>query len=65
MSLLRTLLLIAKKIITASWLKPQPPSIMQWRDRVKHVFIMKKIAATLQLKRDRFAERWSALIQQC
>lgn len=36
-SLLRILRLRAKKTITASWLKPQPPRIMQWRDRVKKV----------------------------
>lgn len=34
-SLLRILLLIAKKAITTSWLKSQPPSIMEWRERVK------------------------------
>ena len=57
-SLLRILLLIAKKTITASWLKPQPPSITEWRERVKSVFIMEKITAGLQLKSDRFDQKW-------
>ncbi len=61
--LLRILLLIAKKTITASWLKPQPPSITQWRDRVKNVFVMEKITARLQLKTDLFDKRWSSLVQ--
>lgn len=61
--LLRILLLIAKKTITASWLKPQPPSILQWRDGVKNVFIMEKITARLQLKTDLFDKRWSLLVK--
>ena len=32
-SLLRILLLVAKKMITISWLKPQPPTVTQWRDK--------------------------------
>lgn len=62
-SLLRILLLIAKKTITTSWLKSQPPSIMEWRERVKNVFIMEKITARLQLKSDRFDQRWLPVIQ--
>lgn len=62
-SLLRILLLIAKKTITASWLKPQPPSITEWRERVKNVFTMEKITARLQFKSDRFEQRWLPVIQ--
>lgn len=31
----RALLLIAKKIITISWIRPQPPTITQWRQKVR------------------------------
>lgn len=61
--LLRILLLIAKKTITGSWLKPQPPSITEWKNRVKNVFIMEKITARLQLKTNLFDSRW-LLIRQ-
>lgn len=40
--LLTVLLLIAKNTIKASWLKPQPPNIMQWRNRVKNMLIVEK-----------------------
>lgn len=61
--LLRVLLLIAKKIITINWLKPHPPNIMQWTDRVKKVFIMEKTTARLQLKLERFERRWKPIMQ--
>lgn len=61
--LLRVLLLIAKKTITTSWLKPQPPNIKQWRDRVRQVIIMEKTTARLQLKLDTFEKRWEPIIQ--
>lgn len=32
---LKTLLLIAKKMITVSWLKPQPPTVIQWKNKLK------------------------------
>lgn len=61
--LLRVLLLIAKKTITASWLKPQPPNIKQWRDRVKQVTIMERTTARLQMKLDTYEKRWEPIIQ--
>lgn len=42
-SLLGILLLIAKETVTASWLKPEAPSIIQWRDGVTNVYIMEKM----------------------
>lgn len=62
-SLMRILLLVAKKMITVNWLRPQPPNIVQWRERLKNVYMMEKITARLHLKMDLFAERWSPLIQ--
>src|SRR4029434_304258 len=38
--LLRALLIIANKVITSSWLKPQPPTITQWRDRIQYMYRM-------------------------
>lgn len=62
-SLLRILLLIAKKTITTSWRETQPPSIAQWRQRLKKVFFMEKITARLQLKTNRFMAKWAKVIQ--
>ena len=60
--LLKILLLIAKKMITVSWLKPQPPSISQWRERIKNVLTMEKLTAKLQLKVDTFNRKWAPII---
>lgn len=60
--LLRTLLLIANKVITASWLKPQPPTIVQWRDRVQEVYHMEHITAVLQLKSEAFLNNWASIV---
>lgn len=56
--LLRVLLLIANKVITASWLKPNPPTITQWRERIQDVYNM-EYTALLQLKADIFLNKWS------
>lgn len=61
--LLRVLLLIAKKTITSLWLKPQPPNIMQWKERVRQVTIMERITARIQLKLDTYEKRWEPIIQ--
>ncbi len=61
--LIRILLITAKKMITASWLEPRPPSITEWTERVKNVYIMEKITARLQMKTDRFCVRWAPLTQ--
>lgn len=59
--LLRTLLLIANKVITASWLRPQPPTIAQWRDRVQEVYQMEYTTAVLHLKLETFINNWSPI----
>uniref|UniRef100_A0A671Y4Q3 Uncharacterized protein n=1 Tax=Sparus aurata TaxID=8175 RepID=A0A671Y4Q3_SPAAU len=47
-------LFIQQCTIIASWLKPEAPSIIQWRDRVKDVYTMEKITARLRLKTNTF-----------
>ena len=59
--LLRVLLLIANKVITASWLKPHPPTVVQWRDRIQDVYNMEHTTALLQLKADVFLNKWSPI----
>ena len=48
--LLRALLLSANKVIIASWLKPQPPTITQWRDRIQEIYRMEYLTTLLQMK---------------
>lgn len=38
--LLEMLLLIAKKMITVSWRNVNPPTVQQWRIRLKNVYQM-------------------------
>src|SRR4029434_9118239 len=59
--LLRALLLIANKVITSSWLKPQPPTITQWRDRIQYMYRMEHLTALLQLKTEAFINNWSPI----
>lgn len=42
-------------MIVVSWLKPQHPTISQWRERVKDVYYMEYITAKLQLKTEMFS----------
>lgn len=58
---LKILLLIAKKMITVSWLKPQPPAVIQWKNKLKEVYIMEQITARLQMKTDLFMDKWSSI----
>lgn len=59
--LLHVLILIARKMITLLWLKPFPPTVPQWQERVKKVYLMEKITAHLHLKMDIFRIRWAAI----
>lgn len=61
-SLLRILLLIAKKMIAVSSLRLQPPTVTRWREKIKDVFYMKHIIAGLQLKTDIFLTKPAAVI---
>ena len=41
--------MIARKIITINWMKPNPLMIAQWLQKVKHVYMMEYMTAHLQL----------------
>lgn len=56
---LRILLLVAKKMITVNWRDVKPPTIGQWTQRLKNVYLMERMTASLQLKMDTFDRRWS------
>ena len=57
--LLHILLMTARKTITMNWLKPQPPTVDQWTQKLKSVYLMEYLTAQLQLKTDLFTRRWS------
>lgn len=59
--MLRILLLIAKKMITVNWKDPKPPTINQWVQRLKRVYTMERMTASLQLKMDTFEQRWNCI----
>ncbi len=57
--LLGVLLLIAKKMITVLWRNAKPPTVQQWRERLKSVYLMESITAKLQLRTDVFNIKWT------
>ena len=59
--LLRVHLLIDKKMITIFWLRPEPPTVTKWREKVKDVNYMENTTAMLHLKTDVFLNRWSPI----
>ena len=59
--ILLRVIIIAKKMITISWLRPQPPTVTQWREKVKDVYYMENITTRLHLKTDVFLNRWSPI----
>lgn len=58
---LRILLLVAKKMITVNWKELKPPTIGQWTQRLKNVYMMERMTATLQLTMDTFMQRWTCI----
>lgn len=56
--ILHILLLIAKKMVTVSWKTVKTPSITEWKHRLKQVYLMEKMTASLQMKVDLFNQRW-------
>lgn len=60
--MLHILLMIARKIITINWMKPSPPTIAQWIQKIKQVRTMENMTAILQLKLPVFVRRWSPVI---
>lgn len=56
---LTILLLIA--MITVNRREVKPPTIGQWTQRLKNVYLMERMTASLQLKMDTFIQRWSCI----
>lgn len=57
--MLHYLLMVARKIITINWLKPQSPTVAQWTQKLQHIYTMECLTAQLQFKMDVFLRRWS------
>ena len=60
--LLQILLLVARKMITILWLKPLPPTLHQWKERLKTVYLMEKITAKLHCRMGLFLTLWAPVI---
>ncbi len=58
---LRILLLIAKKNDNSTLEGEGSPSLVQWTQRLKQVYIMEKMTACLQMKMDIFLQRWKSI----
>lgn len=48
--LLHLLLMMARKRITICWLKPEPPTVTQWTQKIRQVYLMERLTTQLQLK---------------
>lgn len=46
--ILRVLLLIAKKNITVKWKSVKPPTVTEWKQRLKQIYMMEKIIITIE-----------------
>lgn len=56
--MLHLLLLIARNIIAVKWRNPQTPTVTQWRQKLREVYVVEALTATLQLRTDVFGRRW-------
>ena len=56
--LLHILLMTARKMVTINWMNPQPPTVAQWKQKLKEVYGMEALTAKLQLRSDVFVRRW-------
>lgn len=56
--ILRILLLVAKKIVTLNWKNVKSPTVSEWKQKLKQVYIMERMTASLQMKMDIFNQRW-------
>lgn len=59
--IVRILLLVAKKTITVNWKTIKSPTISEWKQRVKQVYIMEHMTSILQMNTDLFKQRWSCV----
>lgn len=62
--IVQILITIAKKAITVSWLKPQPPSRDLWWERVKDVVGMENVTAKLRFRVKKFQEIWAPVLKE-
>lgn len=60
--LLRTLLLIANKVITSLWLQPHPPTVAQWKERIQEVYSIERLTASLHLKIEAYIRKWTNVV---
>ena len=60
--LLGALLLIAKKDDYSVMEKLKPPTVQQWRERLKSVYLMESITVKLQLRMEVFNIKWTPVI---
>lgn len=58
--LLHILLMTARKMITIKWMNLQPPTVAQWKQKLREVYGMEALTAKLQLRSDVFGRigRW-------
>uniref|UniRef100_A0A3P9KVM4 Reverse transcriptase domain-containing protein n=1 Tax=Oryzias latipes TaxID=8090 RepID=A0A3P9KVM4_ORYLA len=61
--LIQILLLVAKKMITRSWLKTSPPTLEQWLEALRKVYLMEKITAKLHLRSEMFYDLWTPVTE--
>ena len=60
--MIRAMMLIAHRIITANWLRPHPPSVDQWTQRLQAGNCMESLTASLRLQRDIYLAKWTPVI---
>lgn len=53
---MRTLILIANKMITINW--KDAKSTKQWTQKPRQVYTLERMATSLQMKMDIFDQRW-------
>ena len=56
--LLHILLMTARNMVTIKWRNLQPPTVAQWKQRLREVYGMEAFTAQLQLQTDVFKRRW-------
>lgn len=61
MYLLHALLMAARKMVTLNWMKPQLPTLEQWKQKLREIYGMEALTAQVQLKTDLFQQRWRPL----
>ena len=57
--LFKILSLVAKKAITRSWLKTDPPGLSHWLDIVEEMRSVEKLTYSLRLKMELYTVRWT------